>query len=91
MAPLRRRADDIDNQQSMLIGTSARCGMASVTCKNKVLFFGGVQDADPQLDSSASVFFNDLYGYNVDTNAWFKMNLRHSNEALVCRLSFYQF
>ena len=65
--------------------------MASVTCKNKVLFFGGVQDADPQLDSSASVFFNDLHGYNIDTNAWFKMNLCHSNEKRVRRLSLYHF
>jgi N-acetylneuraminic acid mutarotase len=56
-------------------GPSGRTGFSLVVHKRSFVVFGGVEDDETEEDLS-SVFFNDLFGFNVDRKRWYPMTIR---------------
>lgn len=56
-------------------GPSNRSGFALAVHKRAFVLFGGVEDDETEEDLS-SVFYNDLFGFNVDRKRWYPMTIR---------------
>lgn len=56
-------------------GPSGRTGFSLVVHKRSFVVFGGVEDDETEEDL-ASVFFNDIFGFNVDRKRWYPMTIR---------------
>ena len=56
-------------------GPTRRAGCTMVAHKRTVVVFGGVEDDEAEEDME-SVFFNDMFAFNVDRKKWFPMTLR---------------
>ncbi|THH30605.1 hypothetical protein EUX98_g3576 [Antrodiella citrinella] len=53
------------------------CTMALWTARNMGILFGGVTDEDTSEETMESVFYNDLYGYQISGNGkWVSMTLK---------------
>lgn len=56
-------------------GPSARAGFSMVLHKNNMVLFGGVEDDETE-DDMESIFYNDMFGLNIEKRKWFPMTLR---------------
>ncbi|CCD26843.1 Kel3p NDAI_0I02750 [Naumovozyma dairenensis CBS 421] len=59
---------------------SPRVGCSMAYHKGRGILFGGVYDFDETEESLESLFYNDLFSYNVETNRWFALNLRKNQK-----------
>lgn len=55
---------------------SPRVGCSMTFHKNRGVLFGGVYDFEETEESLDSIFYNDLFTYNIETNRWFNVNLK---------------
>ena len=55
---------------------SLRSGTSCVTQKSKMLIFGGVSDEERDHHTIRSVFYDDLFAFDMDRRRWFKMGLK---------------
>jgi hypothetical protein len=55
---------------------SQRSGSGSTTYKDKLLVFGGVQDEECENHKIKSVFYDDLFSFDMDRKRWFKVQLK---------------
>lgn len=53
-----------------------RAGFSMCVHKRRALLFGGVVDIEVQGDAIMSLFLNELYGFQLDTNRWYPLELR---------------
>lgn len=59
------------------LGPNGRSGTSSVAYKDKLLVFGGVCDQEFYHHKVTSVFFNDLYAFDVERKNWFLIQVKH--------------
>ena len=58
---------------------SQRSGSACATYKDKLLVFGGVQDQEEgESHKIVSVFYDDLFSFDMERKRWFQINLKKS-------------
>ncbi|CDO93436.1 unnamed protein product [Kluyveromyces dobzhanskii CBS 2104] len=55
---------------------SPRVGCSMVHHKGRGVLFGGVYDFEETEESLRSIFYNDLYTYQIENNRWYSMSLR---------------
>ena len=55
---------------------SPRVGCSMVYHKGRGVLFGGVYDFEETEESLRSVFYNDLFTYQIESNRWYSMSLR---------------
>ena len=55
---------------------SARAGASAALHRNKLLVFGGVLDAEGDGHQMDSVFYDDLFAFDVERRRWFAMPLK---------------
>lgn len=55
---------------------SQRSGTACTIWKNKMLVFGGVEDEENENHKINSVFFDDLFAFDMERRRWFRLNLK---------------
>ncbi len=55
---------------------SQRSGTACTVWKNKLLVFGGVHDEETDNHKVQSVFYDDLFAFDMERRRWFKLNLK---------------
>jgi len=55
---------------------SQRSGTACGVWKNKMLVYGGVEDEETENHRVKSVFFDDLFAFDMDRKRWFRLNLK---------------
>lgn len=55
---------------------STRSGTACTTWKNKILVFGGVEDEENDNHKIDSVFFDDLFAFDMERRRWFLLNMK---------------
>lgn len=55
---------------------SPRIGCQMVPHQSRGIFFGGVYDTQETEESMESIFYNQLYSYNPESNRWFSLGLR---------------
>lgn len=55
---------------------SPRVGCSMVHHRGRGVLFGGVFDTEETEESLESVFYNNLYAYQVEQNKWFSLSLR---------------
>lgn len=60
---------------------SPRVGCSMAHHKGRGILFGGVYDFEETEESLNSIFYNDLFNYNIETNRWYALNLRKSNQS----------
>ncbi|XP_020203822.1 kelch domain-containing protein 4 isoform X2 [Cajanus cajan] len=53
-----------------------RAGFSMCVHKRRAVLFGGVVDIEVQGDVMMSLFLNELYGFQLDTNRWYPLELR---------------
>ncbi|KAL5192116.1 Kelch domain-containing protein 4 [Glycine soja] len=53
-----------------------RAGFSMCVHKRRALLFGGVVDIEVEGDVMMSLFLNELYGFQLDTNRWYPLELR---------------
>ncbi|KAL1323432.1 hypothetical protein HN51_033779 [Arachis hypogaea] len=53
-----------------------RAGFSMCVHKRRALLFGGVVDMEVEGDVMMSLFMNELYGFQLDTNRWYPIELR---------------
>ncbi|KAL2346997.1 hypothetical protein Fmac_000997 [Flemingia macrophylla] len=53
-----------------------RAGFSMCVHKRRAVLFGGVVDVEVQGDVMMSLFLNELYGFQLDTNRWYPLELR---------------
>ncbi|KAK7350682.1 hypothetical protein VNO77_09553 [Canavalia gladiata] len=53
-----------------------RAGFSMCVHKRRALLFGGVVDIEVEGDAMMSLFLNELYGFQLDTNRWYPLELR---------------
>jgi len=61
---------------------SARCGSMLTLYRNKALLFGGVSDAEGPQHSLKSVFFNDLFAFDLDRKRWFQLGVKSKSKSI---------
>lgn len=59
---------------------SPRVGCSMAHHKGRGILFGGVYDFEETEESLDSMFYNDLFNYNVETNRWYSLKLRKSTK-----------
>lgn len=59
---------------------SPRIGCSMVPHQSRGILFGGVYDTQETEESMESIFFNQLYSYNPQSNRWFSLGLRKSQQ-----------
>jgi len=57
---------------------NGRSGMAAVAYKNRLLVYGGVVDTEQHHHKMDSVFYNDLFAFDVGKRKWFPVHARTS-------------
>lgn len=55
---------------------SSRAGSASIVHKNKMLLFGGVLDNEGDHHKMDSVFYDDLFSFDLERRRWFALRLK---------------
>jgi hypothetical protein len=55
---------------------NGRSGTASATYKNRMLVFGGVVDSELMHHKVDSVFYNDLFAFDLDQRKWYPLRVR---------------
>ncbi|CAH00205.1 Kel3p [Kluyveromyces lactis] len=55
---------------------SPRVGCSMVHHKGRGVLFGGVYDFEETEESLRSIFYNELYTYQIENNRWYAMSLR---------------
>ena len=55
---------------------SQRSGTACTIWKNKMLVFGGVDDEETENHRVKSVFFDDLFAFDMERKRWFRLSLK---------------
>ena len=60
---------------------SPRVGCSMAHHKGRGILFGGVYDFEETEESLDSMFYNDLFNYNVETNRWYSLKLRKSTKS----------
>ena len=55
---------------------SQRSGTACTIWKNKMLVFGGVEDEENENHKINSVFFDDLFAFDMERRRWFRLNMK---------------
>mmetsp|Transcript_16016 Transcript_16016/g.34847 ORF Transcript_16016/g.34847 Transcript_16016/m.34847 type:complete len:872 (-) Transcript_16016:57-2672(-) len=55
---------------------SLRSSTSCVSHKSKMLIFGGVSDEEQDHHMMRSVFYDDLFAFDMDRRRWFKMGLK---------------
>ncbi|AMD20171.1 HCR021Cp [Eremothecium sinecaudum] len=60
---------------------SPRVGCSMVYHKGRGLLFGGVYDFEETEESLESIFYNDLFTYQIETNRWYSMSLRPQRQS----------
>ncbi|XP_078433085.1 galactose oxidase/kelch repeat superfamily protein [Wolffia australiana] len=58
-----------------------RAGFSMGLHKKRALLFGGVVDMEVSGDEMMSLFMNELYGFQLDTNRWYPLELRKNKAA----------
>ncbi|OIV98177.1 hypothetical protein TanjilG_11574 [Lupinus angustifolius] len=53
-----------------------RAGFSMCVHKRRALLFGGVVDMEVEGDVMMSLFLNELYGFQLDNNRWYPLELR---------------
>ncbi|KAL3512609.1 hypothetical protein ACH5RR_025326 [Cinchona calisaya] len=53
-----------------------RAGFSMCVHKKRALLFGGVVDMEMEGDAMMSLFLNELYGFQLDTQRWYPLELR---------------
>ncbi|XP_061360870.1 uncharacterized protein LOC133304826 [Gastrolobium bilobum] len=53
-----------------------RAGFSMCVHKRRALLFGGVVDIEVEGDVMMSLFLNELYGFQLDNNRWYPLELR---------------
>jgi len=48
--------------------------------KNRAIIFGGVFDEEGRRHEMKSVFYNDMYAYDMERRRWFQYRLRNKKE-----------
>lgn len=59
-------------------GPQNRAGTASTTYKGRMLVFGGVVDEEQAHHKVASVFYNDLFAFDMERRKWFPIRSKPS-------------
>lgn len=59
---------------------SPRVGCSMAYHKGRGILFGGVYDFEETEESLESIFYNDLFSYNVESNRWFSLSLRKAQK-----------
>lgn len=59
----------------------SRAGATMVHHKGRGILFGGVHDVEASEEGIESEFFNGLYGYGIDRNRFFALNIRKPRAA----------
>nr|XP_043614969.1 kelch domain-containing protein 4 [Erigeron canadensis] len=54
----------------------ARAGFSMCVHKKRAVLFGGVVDMEAEGDVLMSLFLNELYGFQLDINRWYPLELR---------------
>ncbi|KAJ3675468.1 hypothetical protein LUZ60_004510 [Juncus effusus] len=54
----------------------ARAGFSMCVHKKRAVLFGGVVDMEAEGDVLISMFMNELYGFQLDTQRWYPLELR---------------
>ena len=62
------------------INPSNRSGTASVTYKDRMLLFGGVVDTEEHHHRVDSVFYNELYAFDMERKTWFPVRVKASSQ-----------
>ena len=62
---------------------SPRVGCSMVHHKGRGILFGGVYDFEETEESLDSVFYNDLFTYQIETNRWYALQLRPQRKKVV--------
>lgn len=62
------------------IKPSLRSGAVMTYYKNKAILFGGVIDEEGAHHDMKSVFFNDLYAFDMERKRWYKLGLKLAGE-----------
>ncbi|CCF56946.1 hypothetical protein KAFR_0B06500 [Kazachstania africana CBS 2517] len=60
---------------------SPRVGCSMAYHKGRGILFGGVYDFDETEESLESIFYNDLFTYNIESNRWFNVTLKKRSNA----------
>jgi hypothetical protein len=50
------------------------------TYKNKAILFGGVMDEEGPQHTMRSMFFSDLYAFDMERKRWYKLGLKLAME-----------
>ena len=58
---------------------SIRSGTSCIPYKSRMLVFGGVADDEQEHHTIKSVFYDDLFAFDMDRRRWFKMGLKKSS------------
>ncbi len=58
---------------------SQRAGTSAVLHKNKLLVFGGVLDSEGDQHKMESVFYDDLFAFDMERRRWFAMRLKKAS------------
>lgn len=61
---------------------SARVGCSMVYHRGRGVLFGGVFDVEETEESLDSVFYNNLYTYQIEQNKWFSLTLRAARKRM---------
>ena len=59
---------------------SIRSGTSSIPYKSRMLVFGGVADDEQEHHKLKSIFYDDLFAFDMDRRRWFKMGLKKSSQ-----------
>lgn len=62
---------------------SPRVGTSMVHHKGRGILFGGVYDIEETEESLDSVFYNDIFTYQIKTNRWYSLSLRPQRKKIV--------
>lgn len=60
---------------------SSRAGSSSIVHKNKMLLFGGVLDNEGDHHKMESVFYDDLFSFDMERRRWFALRLKKSTSS----------
>ncbi|CCE65598.1 hypothetical protein TPHA_0M00200 [Tetrapisispora phaffii CBS 4417] len=62
---------------------SPRVGCSMVHHKGRGILFGGVYDFEETEESLDSIFYNDLFSYQIESNRWYALQLRSQRKKVV--------
>lgn len=55
---------------------STRCGSSMTVYKNKAILFGGVFDDEGQQHSLNSMFYNEMYAFDMERKRWYQLGVK---------------